>query len=74
MRSGQLAAGDPEHCLVEAVEAGIIDEREAAQVRAATAARYSVIGVDEFTPDYWKENQDSWQHTRTRSQQAGQSS
>ncbi len=74
MRSGQLAAGDPERCLVEAVSAGVIDEREAAQVRAAVAARQRVIGVDEFTADYWKENKDSWQQIPTRSQQAGQSS
>ncbi len=74
MRSGQLASGDPEHCLVEAVSAGVIDEREAAQVRAATAARQQVIGVDEFPADYWKEKNSSWQRNQTPSQQAGQSS
>ena len=74
MRSGQLASGDPEHCLVEAVSAGVIDEREAAQVRAAVAARQKVIGVDEFPADYWKEKNSSWQRTPTPSQRAGQSS
>jgi len=74
MRSGQLASGDPEHCLVEAVSAGVIDEREAAQVRAAVAARQKVIGVDEFSADYWKEKNASWQRNPTPSQQAGQSS
>jgi acyl-CoA dehydrogenase len=74
MRSGQLASGDPENCLIEAVAAGLIDEREAAQVRAAVAARQQVIGVDEFSPDHWKEAQASWQHSPTRSQQAARSS
>ena len=71
MRNGQLPAGNPEFCLVEAVAAGIIDEHEAAQVRAATAARQRVIAVDEFPADYWKEDADSWQ--QTHSQQVGQS-
>jgi len=74
MHSGQLASGDPEHCLVEAVTVGVIDEREAAQVRAATAARQRVIDVDEFPADYWKEKNSSWQRNPTPSQQAGQSS
>ena len=74
MRSGQLSTGDPEASLVEAVAAGVIDEREAAQVRAAVSARQLVIGVDEFSADYWKEEQDSWQHSPTHSHQAGQSS
>ena len=73
MHNGQLAAGDPEQCLDEAISAGIIEEREAAQVRAATAARQQVIGVDEFPADYWKENDSSWQQDPTPSQQAGQS-
>jgi len=73
MRNGQLEAGDPELCLIEAVSAGVIDEREAAQVRAAVAARQRVIGVDEFPGDYWKEKNSSWQRNPTHSQQAGQS-
>jgi acyl-CoA dehydrogenase len=73
MRSGQLASGDPEHCLVEAVSAGVIDEREAAQVRAAVAARQRVIGVDEFPANYWNKETNSWQPNPTPSQQAGQS-
>jgi acyl-CoA dehydrogenase len=74
MRAGQIAAADPEGCLVEALQAGVIDESEAALVGAAVAARQRVIGVDDFPPDYWKENADSWQHNPTRSQQAGRSS
>jgi acyl-CoA dehydrogenase len=74
MRSGQLSTGDPEASLVEAVAAGVIDEREAAQVRTAITARQRVIGVDEFSADYWKEEQDSWQHSPIHSHQAGQSS
>ena len=73
MRSGQLAVGDPEHCLVEAVSAGVIDEREAAKVRAAAAARQRVIGVDEFDAEYWKEEQETWPDNPTRSQQVGRS-
>jgi acyl-CoA dehydrogenase len=73
MRNGQLAAGDPEHCLVEAVSAGVIDEREAATVREAAAARQRVIGVDEFDAEYWREEEEPWPDNRTRSQQVGQS-
>lgn len=73
MRSGQLASGDPEHGLVEAVSAGVIDEREAAQVRAAVAARQRVIGVDEFPANYWNKETDAWQPNPTPSQQAGRS-
>ena len=32
------------------------------------------LGVDEFAANYWKEEQHSWQHPPTRSQQAGRSS
>ena len=74
MRSGQLASGDPESSLVDAVSAGVIDEREAAQVRAAVAARQRVIGVDEFAANYWNKETDSWQQPNpTPSQQAGRS-
>jgi acyl-CoA dehydrogenase len=74
MRNGQLASGDPEYSLVEAVAAGVIDEREAAQVRAAVAARQRVIGVDEFPANYWNKETDAWQPKPTPSQQAGRSS
>jgi len=73
MRSGQLESGDPEQCLVEAVSAGVIDEREATQVRSAITARQRVIGVDEFPGDYWKEKNSSWQRNPTPSPLAGQS-
>ncbi len=73
IRSGQLACGDPEQCLIEAIAAGVIDEREAAQVRAAVAARRRVIDVDDFPADYWKEEPNSWQRNPIPSQRAGQS-
>lgn len=73
MSNGQLTPADPEQCLAEAVSAGVIDEREAAQVRAAVEARRRVIEVDEFPADYWKEDSGSWRHNPTPSQQAGQS-
>ncbi len=70
MKNGRLESTDPEHCLVEAVTSGIIDEHEATLVRTAAAARQKVIGVDEFPADYWQEEQSSWQHSETHSQQA----
>ncbi len=73
MSNGQLNSDDPEHCLVDAVTAGVIDEHEAALVRAATAARQKVISVDEFPPEYWQEGKDSWQQSEIRSQQAARS-
>jgi acyl-CoA dehydrogenase len=73
MRSGQLAAADPENSLIEAVSAGVIDEREAAKVSAAVAARQRVIGVDEFDAGYWNEEQQTWSDNPTRSQQVGRS-
>ncbi len=73
MRSGELASGDPESSLVEAVAGDIIDARAAAQVRAAVAARRAVIGVDDFPATYWKEEQHSWQQPSTHSHQAGRS-
>ncbi len=73
MRSGQLTTGDPEHCLIEAVTTGVIDEHEATTVTAAIAARQRVIGVDEFEADYWKEEQEIWTDNPTRSQQVGRS-
>jgi acyl-CoA dehydrogenase len=73
MRGGQLASGDPEHSLVDAVAIGIIDEREAAQVRSAVAARQRVIGVEEFNANYCKEDKDSWEPSQTRSHQASRS-
>ncbi|HFD79407.1 MAG TPA: DUF1974 domain-containing protein, partial [Gammaproteobacteria bacterium] len=74
MRNGELAGGDPEQCLDAAVSAGLIEAREADAVRAAVDARRRVIGVDEFPADYWKEEEHSWQHKPTPSQQAGRSS
>ena len=58
---------------VDANTTGVIDEREAATVRASVAARQRVIGVDEFAADYWKEEQETWPDNPTRSQQAGRS-
>ncbi len=37
-----------------ALEASIIDERDAEIMRAAIAARRDVITVDDFSPDYWQ--------------------
>ena len=73
MRSGQLARKDPEECLVEALAAGLIDEQQAALVRVAAEARRKVIDVDEFSPHYWKEDNQEWQYNPNHSQTAGRS-
>ncbi|MDT8386788.1 MAG: acyl-CoA dehydrogenase [Thiogranum sp.] len=73
MRNGELAAGDPEQHLMDAVLHGVIDKREAALVDAAIAARRKVISVDDFPADYWKEKRDSWPNSPTPSQRANQS-
>jgi acyl-CoA dehydrogenase len=73
MRSGQLANGDPEQCLMEAIAAGVIDEPEAALVNAAVTARRRVIEVDEFPAGYWAEERDSCQHRAVHSPRAARS-
>ncbi len=73
MRSGQLASGDPEQCLMQAISAGVIDEREAALVSAAVTARRRVIEVDEFPAGYWAEEPDSCQHKPAHSTRAARS-
>jgi acyl-CoA dehydrogenase len=73
MRDGQLPCPDAEQCLMEAISGGVIDEREAAQVRAAVAARRKVIEVDEFPAEYWTKESHSWKHIETPSHRAGQS-
>jgi acyl-CoA dehydrogenase len=72
MRNGQLDCPDPEHCLMEAISLGLIDEREAALVRAAVTARRRVIEVDEFPADYWTEERNSWNQIEAPSHRAGQ--
>jgi acyl-CoA dehydrogenase len=73
LRDGQLHCPDAEQCLTEAISYGVIDEHEAALVRAAVAARRKVIEVDEFPADYWTEERNSWKHIPTPSHRAGQS-
>ena len=73
MRSGQLASGDPEQCLMQAIAAGVIDEPEAALVNAAVTARRRVIEVDEFPAGYWAEEGDSCQHRAVHSPRAARS-
>jgi len=52
VREGRLPAGAPPESLVEpALAAGVLDEREAAAVREAEAARLDVIEVDAFTEE-----------------------
>ena len=49
-RVGIIDADRPEEQIEAALARAIIDEREAAQLRAADAARYDAITVDEFPP------------------------
>jgi hypothetical protein len=73
MRNGQLADGDPEQFLMQAIAEGVINERQAATVSAAVAARRRVIEVDEFPAGYWTEEPDSCHHKQTPSQKAARS-
>jgi acyl-CoA dehydrogenase len=56
VQAGGLKAGDQETLLREAVQAGIIDKKEADLVRSAEEARREAIQVDDFPQDYWKKN------------------
>ena len=48
VRSGLIEAETPDGQIDEALTRGIIDEGEAARLRAADAARYDAISVDDF--------------------------
>jgi acyl-CoA dehydrogenase len=50
LRTGLIEADTPEEQITEAVARAIIDEDEASRLRAADAARYDAIMVDEFPP------------------------
>jgi acyl-CoA dehydrogenase len=50
LRTGLIEADTPEGQISEALARAIIDEDEAARLRAADAARYDAIMVDEFPP------------------------
>lgn len=51
LRSGLIEADTPEEQIAQAVTRAIIDEDEAARLRAADAARFDAITVDEFPPE-----------------------
>ena len=51
VRSGVIEAATPDGQIAEALAHAIIDEDEAARLRAADAARYDAITVDEFPPE-----------------------
>ncbi len=59
LRSGLLEADTPEEQITEAVARAIIDENEASRLRAADAARYDAIMVDEFQPEDFGRGRDS---------------
>jgi acyl-CoA dehydrogenase len=72
MQNGALPRGDPEDCLDKGISDGVIGDEEAAEVRAAIAARKIVIQVDEFPPEYLTKEHDAWGSSRTAGR-AGQS-
>jgi acyl-CoA dehydrogenase len=51
LRTGLIEADTPEEQITEALARAIIDEEEASRLRAADAARYDAIMVDEFPPN-----------------------
>ena len=51
LRTGLIEADTPEGQIAEALARAIIDEDEASRLRAADAARYDAIMVDEFPPE-----------------------
>ncbi|MFQ5468853.1 MAG: acyl-CoA dehydrogenase [Gammaproteobacteria bacterium] len=55
IREGRLQKADDEQLIVNALDAGIIDETEAQQLRYAAVARRDVIMVDDFPQDYWRQ-------------------
>jgi hypothetical protein len=60
MKAGALAKGDPEQQLEAGVSASVITVQEAAAIRAAIAARKTVIQVDEFLPEYLTKEHRKW--------------
>jgi len=51
LRTGLIEADTPEGQIAQALSHAIIDEDEAAKLRAADSARYDAIMVDEFPPE-----------------------
>ena len=60
MKAGTLPHGDPEMHVDTGIEAGIITDQEAADIRASIAARKVVIQVDEFLPEYLTKERGEW--------------
>ncbi len=53
VRSGDLPKVGDDELIEKGLAAGVIEEHEAEELRAAIAARREVIKVDDFDPDYW---------------------
>ncbi len=51
---------DADKMLERAVQAGIITAQEAEQIRSAAAARMDALQVDEFPPDHWCQEPQTW--------------
>jgi acyl-CoA dehydrogenase len=62
MRKGDLAGGDPELRVGEALAAGIIDDGDAEHIRAAMESRYRAIQVDDFPATELTREQAPWPH------------
>jgi acyl-CoA dehydrogenase len=62
MHEGLLAHGDPEAGVEAGVQAGVISADEADDIRAAILARWQVIQVDAFSPEFFTTEQTTWEH------------
>jgi acyl-CoA dehydrogenase len=60
MQRGTIAHGDPEAQLEAGLTANVISEVEANAIRAATAARRTIIEVDAFDPEYFTTEHKAW--------------
>lgn len=60
MKAGKLVKTDPEVAVDSGLQAGIVNEQEAAAINAAVAARRLVIEVDDFPPEYFTKELKTW--------------
>ena len=66
MRRGDLPKGDILACLKQAVENGLIDGRQAVQLRQAEAIRYDAVQVDAYTLKEYLESRGGGRLSKTK--------
>ncbi|RFA26554.1 acyl-CoA dehydrogenase [Alkalilimnicola ehrlichii] len=69
-KEGRIPRGRPQEHLEQAVEARIVTEAEAEQIRNAEAARLEAYEVDEFTPQEYTRRMNTRRNGRTNSRKA----